>query len=119
MNFPVRVYHPVKRIEKTCQYPGCGELYIGAPNTHYCIFHSSRANRVRLTHKPNPFKLNQALDHLCNGIHEIECALKGCKNKFIIEKGQQRLFSRYCEEHRSEYKRNMFLTKHVLIKDNI
>lgn len=53
-------------------------------------------------------KDNQLIKHNFRYEHprEIECALEGCQTKFsILLIPRQILYPKYCEKHRSEYRR--------------
>jgi hypothetical protein len=115
MKLPTFAHKQFTRVEKTCQHPGCGELFLGATHSKFCVFHSSQSNRIRLYKKPDPFKINQALIHLNAGRHELKCALKGCNNKFtIIKQYDAKVYPKFCEIHRNEHQRNMFLQNNIL-----
>jgi hypothetical protein len=101
-----------KRI-KICQEPGCGKEYVGHVISKYCELHSNIKNRKR---KRRIFEdvgiKNQVYKHKFSEVTNIvfTCQLKGCNRPFSVKVyPKQYIYSKFCEEHRSEYKRINFM----------
>ena len=101
---------------KICQEPSCGIEYIGHPISKYCELHQNVRMRIRKRRKFENINVkNQTLKHSYTECVDMEfiCALPGCEQSFktkIFPK--QHTYPKYCEEHRSEYKRELFLREH-------
>lgn len=113
-----------KRSEKlksmVCTFPGCGNGYYGTGNSCYC--HEHRAPKYRKIIDADKHLLRKKEDSLKNPNQIIEhkfsepqivvkkCELEGCNNLFEIRMlHNTKIYPKYCECHRNEHKRNMFL----------
>jgi len=112
MRLPYRAYKK-RRIEKLriCHEPGCGKEFYGPPIAKYCDFHRDIRNRVRKRKKiSDPSVENMLFDHSFREVIEIEftCPVIGCGRKFIIKiYPKQLIYPKFCEEHRSAYRRRI------------
>jgi hypothetical protein len=105
-----------KVIQKKCKYPGCNVEFTGIYVTKYCKEHRKSHYRIRkpteyenITVKNQIYKHDQKTDIT---VIESKCSLEGCNNKFNINLfPNQFVYPKFCQEHRSEHKRNMFLKK--------
>jgi hypothetical protein len=100
---------------KICSFPGCDVEFMARGKGKYCEEHRKPMYRKCL------YKQN---DNIGEGIIIIEhnedsntditrvCGLDGCDNEYTITL-IPRLFeySNFCEDHRNEYKRRLFVSK--------
>ena len=107
---------PQKLKQKHCAFPDCGVAFVGRGKAKYCSEHRKPKYRKDL------YKQN---DNNGEGIviieHEEvyatktirECGLDGCSNEYEINL-VPRLFEypHFCEIHRNEYRRNIFVVDH-------
>lgn len=100
---------------KICQEPGCGVEEYMHPIQKYCKLHKDIRMRVRKKKKHEAIDVkNMIFKHEFIGVTKVEfiCYLDGCKNKFINNiYPKQYIYPKYCEEHRVEFKRELFLKK--------
>lgn len=109
---------------KQCQFPGCEVHFQGRGLEKYCQEHRKKEYYKQLYHdkykeknKESTLeirKLNQIIKHKncdCFTIRSI-CALEGCYKEFkiLVEPGNF-IYPKFCEEHRNEFKRKMFLER--------
>lgn len=109
---------------KQCQFPGCEVKFQGRGLEKYCQEHRKKEYYKQLYHdkykeknKESTLeirKLNQIIKHKncdCFTIRSI-CALEGCYKEFkiLVEPGNF-IYPKFCEEHRNEFKRKMFLER--------
>ena len=111
-----------KLVEKVCCYPDCTVEFMGVGKAKYCEEHRKQQYRKvldvdRVQAKRDFIKnnnFNQTINHKnprCE-IVEIECGLEGCGEKFkLMLIPNVLVYPKYCEEHRSEHKRKMFVEK--------
>ncbi|MFP4522022.1 MAG: hypothetical protein ACLFQK_07750 [Fibrobacterota bacterium] len=101
-----------KRTPKECVYEGCGEKFMGTPAQKYCDFHKDVKNRKYLRKKNDDItKNNMLFRHTFNDTTRIEftCSLPGCRKTYACDViPRQKVYPKYCEEHRSEFKREIF-----------
>jgi len=99
--------------EKVCIYEGCGKHFFGISIAKYCLTHRDEQYRIRKrSEKSDPTRENQEIDHHCSKVESrIEtCALEGCGCQFEIKIfPQQKIYPKYCEEHRSSFRRELFI----------
>jgi hypothetical protein len=108
---------PQKLKQKTCVFPECYVEFIGRGKAKYCEEHRKAKYRKEL------YKKN---DNLGCGIVVIEheevyakpiirtCSLEGCNNEYeIVLIPRMYEYSNYCEEHRNEFKRTMFVKRNM------
>jgi hypothetical protein len=103
-------YTPVqKKSTKYCKYMGCEKEFYGVPIQKYCDFHTDPHNRKRIRQKPEDIQIkNQLFLHKFQNPTQIEfhCALDGCDKEFYVDiYPKQFVYPKYCEEHRSEFRR--------------
>ena len=102
-----------KLVEKKCQYKGCGKVFFGIAIAKYCLEHRKDEYRIRKRPVYKSIKEdNSVIEH--NFLYATDrisrCALAGCNNKFRIKiLPRQKIYPKYCEEHRNEFKRAMFI----------
>lgn len=98
---------------KVCQEPGCGKEFWGHPITKYCELHRDMRMRKRKRRVYEDVDVkNQVFKHNFNETTQVEftCHLEGCEKKFIINVlPKQTVYPKYCEEHRNDFKRELFL----------
>ena len=112
-----------KRIDrsriKICKEPGCELEFIGHWTAKYCPAHKDPRSRKRDRGIKAPYKhFNQEFKHTYTNTPELEftCALAGCNNKFKMRLYHgQYVYPKYCEEHRSEYRRSFFSQKKGMV----
>ena len=101
-----------KRMVKYCQYQNCGKEFIGIPIQKYCEIHLDPHNRKRI--RPiceSPGVKNRIFKHFFSHgtLVEFICNLEGCGKKFLVEIiPKQFIYPKYCETHRSEFRRINF-----------
>jgi len=102
-----------KMKEKICKFPGCGVTFIGKGKAKYCEEHRKAKYRKEL-YKQNDNN-GDAIVRIDHGelyaTHITKtCELEGCDNTFdILLVPRVYDYPRYCEEHRNEYKRNLYI----------
>lgn len=97
---------------KLCQYPGCEREFLAHPMGKYCPIHSNPHSRKRNKKEEHPYKdVNQEVKYRGDPVDAIfTCALEGCENIFKVRfLHTSSVYPKYCEEHRNEYRRNLFL----------
>ena len=103
---------------KICQEPGCGKEFWGHPICKYCELHRDIRFRKRKRRvQTNPSDTNKILVHNFSNVTDIElpCELPGCRKKYMTKLfPKQNVYPKYCEDHRSEFRRNQFLRKQRL-----
>ena len=98
---------------KYCQEPGCGKEYYGHPITKYCEFHRNLSNRVRKRYiAVKVSKDNFVLDHSFRDTTIIRrnCACCGAEYDIIVIP-RQKVYSKYCEIHTNNYRRELYASK--------
>jgi len=100
---------------KYCQEPGCGKEYIGHPISKYCEIHRNikTRKRKRRTYEDVAVK-NQTFVHKFTEVTNVEfvCQLPGCNRHFTVKTyPKQTTYPKFCEEHRSEFKRINFMRR--------
>ena len=98
---------------KVCHEPGCGKEFWGHPIAKYCEIHQDikLRKRKRRIYEEVDVK-NQIYNHKFHEVIEIQfnCQLPGCNKPFKVKVyPKQYVYSKFCEEHRSEYKRINFI----------
>lgn len=111
--------------KRKCAFPGCSNKFKGNQLKKYCNDPECILKRQAQYYKTRKDKLKEKLNNkhqnnlILNNIKlkgktlTIHCAAKGingrCRNKFYINYTQnQKIYPRYCSEHRNEYKRYRF-----------
>ncbi len=98
---------------KICQEPGCGREFIGHPIAKYCELHRDLSNRTRKVKTYDPVdKNNFIFDHNFTDVTNIVrlCAVPGCSRQYSIKVfPKQKIYSKFCEKHRNDFKREIFL----------
>ena len=107
---------------KVCYEPGCGKEFMGHPIAKYCEFHQDVKNRKRKIRVYEDVDVkNQTYKHNFHEVTNIEfrCQLPGCNKSFLVRVyPKQYTYTKFCEEHRSEYKRINFTRIHNLHKNS-
>jgi hypothetical protein len=98
---------------KKCSYKGCDVTFYGRGVTKYCPEHRKQEYKSKLYHDVDTIiSLNQIIEHktvLCP-TKTCKCGLEGCYNTFEIKLlPRVTIYPKFCEEHRNEYKRNLFI----------
>ena len=109
---------PQKLKKKNCAFPGCNVEFIGRGKAKYCDEHRKAKYRKEL------YKKN---DNNGEGIANIEhdevyaktvtrvCGLEGCNNEYTLTLIPRLSdYPNYCEDHRNEYRRKMFVVNHEI-----
>ena len=94
-----------------CQEPGCGKEYYGHPITKYCEYHRDLANRARKRYiTVDPGKDNTIFKHKFTTSVNMEFVCHTCGASFhVMVLPKQFIYPKYCELHRSKYKREIYL----------
>lgn len=116
MQLPKQVKKEKNRKLKLCHEPGCGkEFWSSTPTAKYCDIHRDIRFRVR---KKRVFEdvtvRNQIFIHNFSHVTAIEftCQLRGCTQNYTVQVfPRQTTYPKYCDEHRNEFKRELFLRK--------
>ena len=131
MSLPLPKWHKkMKRrmFLKLCKDPNCQREFYGPAVAKYCEQHrdwSSRNKRSKRTRRKNSDKYVAGRDKVNVPVEvrvqeavevEFKCALEGCGAPFRViiypyKSRQKWIYVRpqYCEEHRNEYKRELWL----------
>jgi hypothetical protein len=103
--------HGERLNSKPCQYPGCTKYYMGTGFSKYCDEH-----RKREYHKPVKIKKIDEINiyHDYNNADQIDldlvCSLDGCGKVYTVKiLPGLFIYPKYCELHRNEHKRKMFI----------
>lgn len=113
-------YEYVKLTVRQCQYPGCTEYYQGKGFSKYCATHRAREYRKvidRVNKKPvikeNP---NQIYKHelVEAKIIIFQCAACSLDFEIKVYPGIY-IYPKYCEEHRNEWRRQLYLNLQPVI----
>jgi hypothetical protein len=120
---------PKKKVSKKCQFPGCTATFMGIGPSKYCEEHqqikhrktiNKMLNKRKEARRPKIDNANQIIKHKSNEVYQQECtcSLEGCGQKFqIIIIPRTLIYPTYCEQHRSQYKRELFIKTHNKIKE--
>jgi hypothetical protein len=99
--------------QKICQEPGCGKEYVGHVISKFCNFHSDIRNRRRRKRNAlDPTVENQTIKHENSQVmlYRFICGLDGCSKEFEVKVfPKQFVYPKFCEEHRSYHRRQIFL----------
>jgi len=100
--------------EKNCKT--CGKAFMGHHNAKYCAEHVSNNHRSRnndLNKKKEFFGDNLCFEETFMFQEvELHCQAHGCAKKYrIMPEPAVKVYPKYCEEHRNEHRRNMFVAK--------
>lgn len=103
--------------KKKCQFDGCDKEYTGNNVSKYCRIHRQTKYKKELYRKKKPKdeSANQIIkhDYMNDPIVSFKCALEGCNTVFNIQLFHNLyIYPKYCEEHRSEWKRDYFTKQH-------
>jgi hypothetical protein len=104
---------PQKMKQKMCDFPNCDAEFIGRGKAKYCEEHRKAKYRKELYKKND----NSGSGIICIEHSEVyarpiirTCGLEGCTNEYeIILIPRLFEYPNFCEEHRNEFKRDMFL----------
>lgn len=107
-------YKKQKRVKfKYCLEPGCGVGFWGHPIAKYCEAHRDIKNRVKPEKEVVLVEdLNLVLDVSSEEpeTRTLVCCLDGCNSPYSIYiTPRQTIYPKFCEEHRNEFKRNLFI----------
>lgn len=114
--------HREKLQKKHCAFTGCKEIFMGTGKSKYCVEHRKRKYRKAIDadkvakqkaeeENKNP---NQTIKHKYTDSTTVvmECALKGCSEKFTIQVlPNTYVYPKYCKHHRNEHKRKIFINE--------
>ena len=109
-------------MHKFCCYPECKEEFEGVGKAKYCTEHRKPiyrkvidADRIKAKRdyiKNNNF--NQLIEHKLNKceLAVMKCELEGCEKEFtVLLIPNVNVYPKFCEDHRSEHRRKMFVGK--------
>lgn len=101
---------------KYCKIPECNKEFWGVVTAKYCDFHQNPSNRIRKKREfENVNVKNQTFPHNFTKVTSVKfnCKLSGCGQEFsIIIFPRQTIYPKYCEKHRNEFKRELFVREH-------
>lgn len=113
--------------EKNCQFPiseegVCGQIFYGTGKSKYCPEHRKRKYRAIIDKRSKRNKNvvttedsgNQYIEHNYDNPQAciFPCACDGCYNEFnVTVLPNQKVYPKYCPDHRNTYKRKLFLDK--------
>jgi hypothetical protein len=105
---------------KKCEFIGCDTTFFGRGKTRYCTEHRKKKYYFSLYHKekPTPIDVNQVIQHknIYSPNMTLKCSLEGCNNNFdIVLTPRVYVFPKYCQEHRNEWKRQLFLKNNQIV----
>lgn len=119
MEIPKRTKNKIQKKLLLCAYHDCNKEFYGSRSRKYCDFHTNPLNRerIKINYKEkileNNIIINEKRDSKSE-IIELTCSLKGCKNTYrIIRTTRIGIYPKYCEEHRSSYKRDWFIKNKI------
>jgi len=109
-----------KKFKKSCQFPDCEETFYSTAKGKFCDEHRKPVYRKVIDKEKNDLKRkiqtdnnpNQTIKHSFSEPKVIiqTCQLKGCNETFeILVLPRVFIYPQFCEEHRSEYKRSLFI----------
>jgi len=99
---------------KPCQYVGCKKWYRGTGFSKYCMEHRKREYHKPIKSEKKEDNVNLKYEHIDieSSIVTMKCNLDGCKKEYQVQiLPGVFVYPRYCEEHRNEHKRKIFLNK--------
>jgi hypothetical protein len=103
-----------KQKKKPCEFPGCKKTFIGRGRTKYCDEHRKAKYRKKLYRKfasDGVGEANIEIQHkseIASNSNRV-CDLDGCNNEYVITLiPNQKIYPKYCEEHRNKHKRDIF-----------
>jgi len=108
-----------KQKSRICEHPGCGVSFMGLSRTKYCEGHraakySQERHNARKQESVTFSKENLTINHKHVYAKRVKrvCSLGGCNSCYeIILLPKVYVYPKYCEEHRSAYKRELYETK--------
>jgi len=103
--------------KKMCKFPGCTVEFVGVGSAKYCMEHRKPKYR-RVLDAPRKRRdaekiedVNQIIEPKFKKSYDEEqvCALEGCNKKFVITiHPSNKIYPKYCEDHRNQHKREFF-----------
>jgi len=116
MNLPTRKDQNKKYL-KNCR--DCGAEFYGLLPSIYCEEHRDpaerskiRAEKERLTRERNRKEYNVSIKRENSGKTTLLCGVCGKPYEVLYYK-KQSVYPKYCEEHRNEYRRRIFIAHHA------
>ena len=109
-----KTHRPEKIKLKKCCFPDCEEYFCGTGFSKYCPEHRKREYRKVIdklnkkeviTENPNQYYKH---DLVKPGIVKFECSLCKCVFEVLVYPNIF-VYPKYCETHRNEYKRNLWI----------
>ena len=121
MSMKMPVYRKKKRVKfKVCLEPGCGKDFWGHPIAKYCEEHRDIKCRVKpIKESISTEDLNLVLSYNNEEPEDkiLQCSLDGCNTPYSVHLiPKQTIYPRYCQEHRNEFKRNLFIKNLTKVK---
>lgn len=106
---------PQRLKKKNCAFPGCNVEFIGRGKAKYCEEHRKAKYRKELYKKnDNDGEAIVIIEHDEIFTKKVirECGLRGCTNEYTITLIPNLYeYPNYCEQHRNQYQRELFLDK--------
>jgi hypothetical protein len=104
---------------KLCQFPGCTDYYMGTGFSKYCGEHRKKQYRKEINKsrlKIETESANQTIKHNYERPQDINYNCELCGESFIITLYPGvTIYPKFCQEHRSEYKRLFYKAMHNII----
>lgn len=112
------------KFNKICEFPDCGENYEGTIRSKYCPEHRKGKYRKVIDKDKNDAKKleyieknqNVTINHNFNVPVDVTLECECCNTKFTITiLPDVIVYPKYCEEHRNEYRRLLYMKKMGII----
>lgn len=106
--------------QKTCEIKGCNNIFKVTQNKKYCDDPKCKSKRIKKYNlKKTTHNYNLIIPRNKKLIGKkiiLHCSAKNkthrCKNKYtIIYNIDRKIYPKYCEKHRNEYRRKIFENK--------
>jgi hypothetical protein len=104
------VYQKKEKRPINCTHPGCESVFEGYPHTKFCEYHKDiKTREVKKVEKESCiFIFEQATFEKQKIEKDCDC----CGKSFVIELYPNiKEYPRFCEDHRSEYKRYFYRSR--------
>ncbi len=104
----------VRKEIRSCNHPACKKRFEGSPTSLYCTDHRTRKSRAerfvpKVLPKPEAFNLVIEPSSIQPVQKTMACSLPQCGRNYTFTIYQDHnIYPRYCDLHRTEYKRVHF-----------